>query len=39
MSRKPIDLTGLNTYSVHDRFSKVTVDHFARTVGAGATVA
>jgi len=38
MSRKPIDLTGLNTYSVHDRFSKVTVDDFARTVGAGATV-
>jgi hypothetical protein len=38
MSRKPIDLTGLNTYSVHDRYSKVTVDDFAKTVGAGATV-
>lgn len=38
MSRKPIDLNGLHTYSVHGRFSKVTVDHFARTVGAGATV-
>ena len=38
MSRKPIDLSALNTYSVHDRFSKVTVDQFARTVGAGATV-
>jgi hypothetical protein len=38
MSRKPIDLNGLHTYSVHGRFSKVTVDHFARTVGTGATV-
>ena len=38
MNRKPIDLSALNTYSVHDRFSKVTVDQFARTVGAGATV-
>ncbi|MBI5556827.1 MAG: hypothetical protein HY885_04255 [Deltaproteobacteria bacterium] len=38
MSRKPIDLNGLNTYSVHDRFSKVTVDHFAKPVGAGGTV-
>ncbi len=38
MSEKPIDLSGLHTYSVHDRFSKVTVEHFARPVGAGATV-
>jgi hypothetical protein len=38
MNRKPIDLSGLHTYSVHDRFSKVTVEHFARPVGAGATV-
>ncbi|MEW6519702.1 MAG: hypothetical protein AB1461_09845 [Thermodesulfobacteriota bacterium] len=38
MSRKPIDLSGLNTYSIHDRFSKVTVEQFAGTVGPGATV-
>jgi hypothetical protein len=38
MNRKPIDLSALNTYSVHDRVSKVTVDQFAKTVGAGATV-
>lgn len=38
MSRQPIDLSGLHTYSVHDRFSKVTVEHFAKVVGAGATV-
>jgi len=34
----PFDLTGLNTYSVHDRQSKVTVDDLAKTVGAGATI-
>ncbi len=38
MKRTPIDLSGLNTYSVHDRFSKVTVKDFARPLAAGASV-
>ena len=33
-----IDLSQLNTYSIHDRHSKVTVDDFARPLRAGATV-
>lgn len=36
---KAIDLSGLNTYSIHDRFSKVTVDNFAKPWQAGATLA
>ena len=38
MALKPIDFNKLNTYSVHDRFSKVTVDNFAKPLAAGATV-
>ncbi|MCB2183066.1 MAG: hypothetical protein KQH63_13610 [Desulfobulbaceae bacterium] len=38
MKKDPIDLSGLNTYSVFDRFSKVTVEHFAKPLDAGATV-
>ena len=38
MKIKPMDFTGLNTYSVHDRFSKVTVDNFARPLPKGATI-
>lgn len=37
--QRPLDFKGLNTYSIHDRFSKVTVDNFAKPVKAGATVA
>ncbi|WP_446007759.1 hypothetical protein [Candidatus Electrothrix sp.] len=36
---EPLDFTGLNTYSVHDRHSKVTVEDFARPVHPGMTVA
>ena len=36
---KPLDFTGLQTYSIHDRFSKVTVANFARPLPAGATIA
>jgi len=35
---KPLDFTDLKTYSIHDRYSKVTVDNFAKPVKAGATV-
>jgi len=35
---QPLDLSGLNTYSLHGRHSKVTVENFARPVGPGATV-
>ena len=39
MSRhRPLDFSGLKTYSLHGRFSKVTVENFARPVGPGATV-
>jgi len=34
----PADLSGLQTYSLHERPSKVGVDRFARPVGPGATV-
>ncbi len=34
----PLDFSNLNTYSVHDRHSKVTVDDFARPVYPGMTV-
>jgi len=36
--QRPLDFSALKTYSIHDRFSKVTVDNFAKPVGAGATV-
>lgn len=32
---KPIDLSALNTYSLHDRHSKVTTEQFARQVQKG----
>ncbi len=34
----PLDFSNLNTYSVHDRHSKVTVEDFARPVRPGMTV-
>ncbi|WP_339134383.1 MAG: hypothetical protein WGN25_15235 [Candidatus Electrothrix sp. GW3-4] len=34
----PLDFSALNTYSVHDRHSKVTVDDFARPVRPGMTI-
>ncbi|OKY75136.1 MAG: hypothetical protein BM485_09150 [Desulfobulbaceae bacterium DB1] len=38
MAVTPLDFSGLNTYSVHDRFSKVTVDDFAKPLAPGATI-
>ena len=35
---KPLDLSQLNTYSIHDRFSKVTVDNFAKPHKSGSTI-
>ncbi|MBU0484421.1 MAG: hypothetical protein KKB30_07905 [Proteobacteria bacterium] len=35
---KPLDFSGLNTYSIHDRFSKVTVDNFARPLPPGSSL-
>jgi hypothetical protein len=35
---EPLDFTGLKTYSVYERPSKVTVENFGRPVGPGATV-
>ncbi len=35
---EPIDLSGLNTYSIHDRHSKVTVAEFAKPQKSGQTV-
>jgi len=37
-SIQPLDFANLNTYSVHGRHSKVTVDDFARPVRPGMTV-
>ncbi len=36
--QQPLDFSGLKTYSLHDRFSKVTVENFAKPVGGGTTV-
>lgn len=36
---EPLNFGELKTYSVHDRFSKVTVDNFAKPLAAGATIA
>jgi hypothetical protein len=36
--KEPLDFTGLNTYSVYERPSKITVENFGRPVGPGATV-
>jgi hypothetical protein len=38
MTLKPLDFSKLNTYSVHDRFSKVTVENFAKPLKKGATI-
>ncbi|MGV1098986.1 hypothetical protein ACUUL3_06185 [Thiovibrio sp. JS02] len=35
---QPIDLSGLKTYSLHGRHSKVTVENFAKPVGPGASL-
>lgn len=35
---KPLDFSKLNTYSIHDRFSKVTVDSFARPLKKGSSI-
>ncbi|MEW6500621.1 MAG: hypothetical protein ACOY8P_11475 [Thermodesulfobacteriota bacterium] len=35
---RPLDFSGLNTYSLHGRHSKVTVANFARPLSAGATI-
>ena len=36
---QPLDFENLHTYSVHDRFSKVTVENFAKPLPTGATLA
>lgn len=38
MAIKPLDFSGLNTYSVHDRYSKVTVANFARPLAPGSSL-
>jgi len=35
---QPLDFSGLNTYSIHGRYSKVTVDNFARPLAPGSTL-
>ncbi|HIJ77796.1 MAG: hypothetical protein OEY01_00625 [Desulfobulbaceae bacterium] len=35
---EPLNFSGLNTYSVHDRFSKVTVDNFGKPLAPGSTL-
>jgi hypothetical protein len=35
---QPLDFSGLNTYSIHGRYSKVTVDNFARPLSPGSTL-
>lgn len=35
---QPLDFSGLNTYSIHDRYSKVTVDNFAKPLLPGSTL-
>jgi hypothetical protein len=37
-SASPLDFTSLNTYSLHERHSKVTVVDFAQPVKPGMTV-
>ena len=34
----PLDFSGLNTYSIHGRYSKVTVDNFAKPLAPGSTL-
>lgn len=38
MAIKPLEFDKLNTYSVHDRFSKVTVENFAKPMVKGGTI-
>ncbi|MEN8199349.1 MAG: hypothetical protein ABFR63_04665 [Thermodesulfobacteriota bacterium] len=38
MKLEPLDFSGLKTYSLHDRHSKVTLDHFGRPVGENASL-
>jgi hypothetical protein len=38
MIPEPLDFSGLHTYSLHGRPSKVTVDNFGRSIPAGSTV-
>ena len=38
MKTEPLDLSGLKTYSLHDRFSKVTVEHFGKPVKENSTI-
>ncbi len=35
---KPLEFDNLSTYSVHDRFSKVTIDHFAKPLKPGCSL-
>ncbi|OGQ87214.1 MAG: hypothetical protein A2512_09500 [Deltaproteobacteria bacterium RIFOXYD12_FULL_56_24] len=35
---QPLDFSGLNTYSIHSRYSKVTVDNFAKPLAPGSTL-
>jgi hypothetical protein len=35
---QPLDFSGLNTYSIHGRYSKVTVDNFAKPLAPGSTL-
>ena len=38
MNNKPLNFDGLKTYSLHDRYSKVTVEHFGSPLREGSTV-
>ena len=38
MESTPLDFQELNTYSVYDRYSKVSVDNFAKPVRPGCSV-
>lgn len=38
MKTEPLDFSGLKTYSLHDRFSKVTVEHFGKPVKENSTI-
>lgn len=35
---EPLEFDNLSTYSVHDRFSKVTIDHFAKPLKPGSSL-
>ena len=35
---QPLDFSGLNTYSIHGRYSKVTVDNFAKPLAPGSSL-